>query len=228
MNAKISIPPSLVDLSYEKIKQDISKDFLKPGQKINIKQLCERYDVSETPIKQALNRLMMEGLVENIPRKGMKLKRITWAEIDEILDLRLMMESHLIPQVLTAVGSNQRLQEEFEKNLREHFEYVEKFSNTSEYFTVYDLDQKFHELYLKCSGNRMAVKVYNSLNSHAYATYLYGKQPREKTLAGVREHQMVYEALLERDSEKVLKLVQLHYKNAKEIIYLVLKIGNTI
>ena len=228
MNSEIKIPSSLVDLSYDKIRQDISKEFLKPGQKINIKVLSERYDVSETPIKQALNRLMMEGLVENIPRKGMKLKRITWAEIDEILDIRLMMESYFVPQVITAVGSNTRLQEEFQKNIKEHFEYVEKFSDTSEYFTAYHLDQKFHELYLKCSGNRKAVQVYNSLNSHAYATYLYGKQPREKTLSGVQEHQMVYESLLERNMGKSLNLIQLHYKNAKEIIYLVLKIGNNI
>ena len=61
---------TLVDVAYHKIRKDIIDEYLPAGQKINLSDLCARYGVSPTPIKQALNRLMAEGLVENIPRRA--------------------------------------------------------------------------------------------------------------------------------------------------------------
>ena len=61
---------TLVDVAYHNIRKDIIEEYLPAGQKINLSDLCTRYGVSPTPIKQALNRLMAEGLVENIPARA--------------------------------------------------------------------------------------------------------------------------------------------------------------
>ncbi|MFQ9473776.1 MAG: GntR family transcriptional regulator [Oscillospiraceae bacterium] len=53
---------TLVDVAYHNIRKDIIEEYLPAGQKINLSDLCTRYGVSPTPIKQALNRLMAEGL----------------------------------------------------------------------------------------------------------------------------------------------------------------------
>ena len=50
---------TLVDLAYRSIRRDIIEEVLSAGEKINLPLLCQRYGVSPTPIKQALNRLMM-------------------------------------------------------------------------------------------------------------------------------------------------------------------------
>lgn len=75
---------TLVDVAYHNIRKDIIEEYLPAGQKINLSDLCTRYGVSPTPIKQALNRLMAEGLVENIPRKGCRVRPFNWSELDEI------------------------------------------------------------------------------------------------------------------------------------------------
>ena len=58
---------TLVDLAYRSIRRDIIEEVLSAGEKLNLPLLCQRYGVSPTPIKQALNRLMMERLVEGSP-----------------------------------------------------------------------------------------------------------------------------------------------------------------
>ena len=56
-------PMTLVDKAYERIKADFARGALAPGEKIIFRDLVERYGISETPIKQALNRMVTEGLV---------------------------------------------------------------------------------------------------------------------------------------------------------------------
>lgn len=228
MVVNIITPTTLIEAAYANIKKDIMEDYLKPGSKIIIRELSERYSVSETPIKQALNRLVTEGLVESIPRKGMKVRNVTWSEIDDILSIRLMMDLYFIQPVMRALDDNIKLHAKFEENIKKNLEYAKNNENVSDYQTVYKLDHDFHELYLASSGNKKAVEVFNRLNSHAYSTYLYGKQPRSKTIEGVKEHQMIYDALCEKNEENAKKYLELHSINAKEKIYLTLKRANEI
>lgn len=219
---------TLIETTYANIKKDIIQGSIKPGSKIIVRELSERYSASETPIKQALNRLVTEGLVESIPRKGMKVKDVTWSEISDILEMRLMMDLFFVRPVIMTLDGSLELHAQFEENIRQDLEYAENNENVSEYQTVYKLDHDFHELYLKCSGNQKAVQVFNTLNSHVYSTYLYGKQPRAKTIEGIKEHRMIYDALCEKDEGKARRYIELHLNNAKEIIYLTLKVANII
>jgi len=228
LDTNINIPTTLIEAIYANIKKDIIEDYLKPGSKIIVRELSERYSASETPIKQALNRLVMEGLVESIPRKGMRVKNITWSEIDDIHDIRLMMDLYLVKRVITTLEDNVMLRAKFEENIAKHLEYAKNNENVSDYQTVYQLDHDFHELYLMSSGNKKILEVFNRLNTHAYSTYLYGKQLRSKTVAGVMEHQMIYDALCEKNEDKAKNCIELHSKNAKESIYLILKRANKI
>ena len=190
--------------------------------------MSERYSVSETPIKQALNRLITEALVESIPRKGMKVKNVTWSEISDIVEMRLMMDLYFVKLVIMTLDGNAGLHTEFEENIKKNLEHVKNNENVLKYQIAYKLDQNFHELYLMCSGNKKAVQVFNTLNSHVYSIYLYGKQPHIKTIEGVMEHQMIYDALCEGNEEKVKKCIEHHSHNVKEIIYLTVKRANQI
>ena len=219
-------PNTLVDFAYESIRKDITEEYLRASEKINLNQLCERYGISPTPIKQALNRLIVEGLVESIPRKGYRVRRINWREIDELFELRLMMELFFAPQVTQAVASNIIIQEKFEKNLEENTKLVQTYSTPQEYFKTYEMDQQFHELYILSSGNQAAIRTYKNLNTHTYAAYLFGKQPKSKTIEGIQEHQQIYDALRSGDVEEVRRRVALHNENARAKIQLTLKLNS--
>ena len=223
----IQEPSTLVDFAYDNIRRDIAEEILHAGDKVNLPLLCKRYGISPTPIKQALNRLIVEGLIENIPRKGYRIRRVNWQEIDELFELRLMIELYFAPHSTLTVENNVMIQDRFTKNLEANLTLVQNFTTQEEYFQTYELDQQFHELYILASGNQAALRTYKSLNTHTYAAFLFGKQPKEKTVDGVKEHQMIYQAMLNGDVEEVRRCVELHNKNARTKINTALKM-NTI
>ena len=64
---------TLTDQIYQDIKEDISSKIFQPGEKLNIKELARKYNVSDTPVKQALQRLADEKMVISTPNKAMSL-----------------------------------------------------------------------------------------------------------------------------------------------------------
>ena len=87
MDLKYFQSQTLVEVAYKALKKDIIERVFIPGQKIILREIHERYGISETPIKQALNRLIAEGIVESIPRKGVRVKKIKWEDIEELMDI---------------------------------------------------------------------------------------------------------------------------------------------
>ncbi|WP_242965088.1 GntR family transcriptional regulator [Petroclostridium xylanilyticum] len=210
---------TLVEVAYKALKKDITERTLIPGKKIVLRELSERYGISETPIKQALNRLITEGLVESIPRKGMKVKSIKWEEIEELLDIRFMIETYYIKQAIQIFKKDSDIKEKFLKNLTEHKQIIENVADVNDYFQNYYLDQEFHQLFIKCSGNKKILQIYNNLGTHTYAYYVYGRQDRAGMIAGVKEHEAIYNALVAQDEAELRKCIEIHMINAKNNIY---------
>lgn len=214
---------TLVDVAYKALKKDIAEGIIIPGQKVITRELHERYGISETPIKQALNRLITEGLVESIPRKGIKVRDICWEEIEELWDIRLMIETYYARRIMDNFNDAARVK--FAANIAEHTRIIENAVDLNDYFQNYYLDQEFHQLYIKCAGNKRIMRIYNNLGTHVYAYYIYGRQGREETIAGVREHEAIFAALVARDKAELRRCVELHLVNAKNKIDRILKRG---
>jgi DNA-binding GntR family transcriptional regulator len=87
-------PRSLRDAAYEAIKYRIITCVYKPGQYVNEAYLATELGFGRTPVHQALDRLMMEGLVSVLPRKGVFVKPVSLDEIIEIIDVRLLNEGY--------------------------------------------------------------------------------------------------------------------------------------
>ena len=172
MDYPLHPPGTLVDTIYDVIKKEIAASHLKPGEKLNSRVLAERYQVSETPIKQALNRLITEGLVESIPRKGMRVRMISWAEIDEILELRLMLDLFFVSDVIKNLRENPELTEQLNNTILCQTACLDLIEDADYYNRTYELDNRFHELYIASSGNSKALEVFHNLNSHVYSLSL--------------------------------------------------------
>ncbi|KAF0197625.1 MAG: transcriptional regulator GntR family [Bacillota bacterium] len=214
---------TLVEVAYKALKRDIAERAFLPGQKLITRELHERYGISETPIKLALNRLITEGLIESIPRRGFSVKNIDWEDIDELLDVRKMLETYYSSQILDNFQKDIHMQRQFLENITEHKRIVEHGVDINDYFQVYSLDYEFHQMFIRCAGNKRIAQVYDNLGTHVYAYYIYGKQSKEATIDGVREHEDIYEALVARDEVRLQQCVEMHLENAKVKIRNVLK-----
>ncbi len=77
---------------YDNIRADILACELAPGARIHENDLAARYDVSKSPVRDALLRLQVEGLIEVLPRKGYRVRPISINDVGELYEMRLLLE----------------------------------------------------------------------------------------------------------------------------------------
>lgn len=219
---------TLSDFAYEMVKKDIITGYLVAGDKLNIPTLVDRYGISATPIKEALTILSGEGLIDNVSRRGYFVKEISSTEIEDLFELRLMMELYFISKASESVSTSLVLQNKFEKNIEENLKLAKTYTDVEDYYQVYELDRQFHELIFISTGNHTALKMFKNLNTHAYALFLFGKQTREKTIEGIEEHKDIYEAMKTNNPEKAASILSLHAKNATDKISMAIRIEDVI
>src|SRR5687767_10822325 len=89
-------PQSLRDAAYDAIKHRIITCAFKPGEYLNEAYVSATLGIGRTPVHQAIDRLMLDGLVEVIPRKGVIVKLVSLEEIMQIVEVRLLNESYCV------------------------------------------------------------------------------------------------------------------------------------
>lgn len=209
---------SLVNLAYEQIKEDLARGYFKPGEKIVFRELVERYAISETPIKQALNRLVTEGLVESIPRRGMRICERSPSDFKETLDIRYILEDYFAPVVMETISFHTDILERMKRNVQRQYDLIQQMDQVETFMEYYRLDHEFHSTYIKWSGNHRAMQVYEGIGAHSFGNFLYHKKPKEKFLSGTREHEMIVEALEAQDLDALRKAIRVHVDNGKASI----------
>lgn len=84
--------PLLTDRAYERIRHDVITCVIAPGTEVSEAQLCALYKLGKAPVRMALNRLAHEGLLRAIPRRGYRVSPVTMQDIQDVFELRLMLE----------------------------------------------------------------------------------------------------------------------------------------
>ena len=226
--ASIESKQTLADKIYQDIKEDISSKQYMPGDKLNIKELSEKYNVSTTPVKQALQRLVDDKVAVNIPNKGVSIRTFTPQDLHEVFDIRLMMDTFFAKDVILTLKYNQDLRQQMINNLEAQHSFVENkdsLHNPDEYFA---LDLEFHSLFLAASGNQKAVNILLGIQPFTYTAGSYIKQPHERDLECVEEHQAILDAILASDLDALQKAVVQHLNNSKKAIQLIYNVNNIV
>lgn len=222
---------TLSERIYDLIRRDIITNQLKPGEKINIRELCERYQASETPIRLALNRLVSENIIDNFPRQGMRVKQMNIDLCEETFDTRIMLECYYLSNVVMTLNVNGAMRSAFRENLANNLQAVQQLdcnSSPDDYLTLYHYDIEFHHLLIKCTGNKLLMDLYQFLNPFLYINYVYNKQSKERLLTGIKEHEAILQALLDGDEALAKEALVTHLSNSKQVITSILKIEKII
>ena len=85
-------PESLLELAYQSLKENILRGIYPAGSRLPVDRLSRELSISSTPIKGALNRLVAEHLVEQVPRCGYAVVKLSMKDISEVLEIRKMFE----------------------------------------------------------------------------------------------------------------------------------------
>jgi DNA-binding GntR family transcriptional regulator len=194
---------SLNEVAYAAIKEKIIQGEFEPGSRIREDYLAEEIAISRTPVREAINRLVSEGLIINKARKGLYLIDPSPEEIGHYIDIRIALEKLAVESCIDHIedGQFQRIED-----VLDDFEYrlsKEKYEGCNQ------LDSEFHLLIAELSGNMKLFSMLQDLSSFFLQTRGREKKvhPREKNERTLREHKLIFEAIRNRDKRAAKKAI---------------------
>lgn len=217
MNGNVFERPSLTEIAYDEIKKKICLGKFGPGHKLVVDELVKAFAISNTPIKEALNRLIAEGLVEALPRRGMQVKVISPKEIKEICELRLVYETYCARKAVKVIGER----EDIKAKLTEAIDAFEKLLENQSDFDYHShtrVDEEFHQTIMSMADNDTLVREYSKLQTIQMSNnnYAYRELPLKRSKEAHKEHLAIYEALLKKDVELLIESIENHIKNIED------------
>ncbi|ASW04142.1 GntR family transcriptional regulator [Paraburkholderia aromaticivorans] len=193
-----------VQRSYDAIMAMVHSFQLRPGERLNESSLSRELGVSRTPLREAMNRLVSENVLDFVPTKGFFRKVIKPREIYELYELRLALES--AGARIAVVKSSDEDIDRVGAVLRQ-FTGIE--SQPFEIPRVVPYDELFHETIMSLSGNSEMLNALRSVNIRIRALRYLGVGA-SRFAAGQKEHRQIYSALKRRDADAVVELLTTH------------------
>ena len=195
-------------LVFEALKNDIINGNIKFGEKINENEYSIRYNISRTPLREALSKLEMMGIIERIPFKGVFLKKFDSNKVKEIYEIRLELE-YIIYKEIKDIMTDKHIKK-VEKIIAKSQKYtttnnLAKFSETLEEFDNYLYSLSKKELSLKIlSELSFYMNIFKKTNPNMQGT--------------VDEHEKIILALKEKNNDKIYLALEEHLDNAAEYV----------
>lgn len=185
--------PLLTDRAYERIKHDIICCAIAPGAEISEAQLCLQYKLGKAPVRMALSRLAHDGLVRVIPRRGYMVMPVTLKDIQDVFELRLMLEPAAARMAAGRVDA-QRL-----RTLDEVCRAGYQSGDVKSISRFLDANKAFHVAIAQATGNsRLADAIEKLLDEMTRLLHL-GLGLRNRSQEMQHEHRTLMKALVRGD-----------------------------
>lgn len=192
---------SLAGQAYLRLRQEILTCTLSPGQVVSERELARKYEISKTPIREALAQTCHDGLVQRLPGRGYMVAPITIKDIRDLFDLRLIMEVVAVERA--AQHPSSALISELKKMSDVRYIIDEPESHISFLRT----NREFHLALAEAAENRRLVSVLNDLFNEMERLFHLGLRLRDSSQEMVHEHQEVVTALEKGDVAGARKAV---------------------
>ena len=197
-------PANLSKEAAAGIQNMIFNGDLEPGERINEKILCEKFNLSRTPLREALKVLGSEGLIELLPNRGARVVRIESHTIDEIFPVMSILEG--LAGELAAINISD---EKFAEIQAAHFQMVLEFTR-GELAGYFFYNQRIHDLIVLSAGDKTLVAVYRALSKQIRLARLHANIPQERWKQAMNEHEAILKALEMRDGYRLGTLLREH------------------
>lgn len=181
---------NLTAIIYNQLKQRIIQWEYPPDYHLTEDALCQEFNVSRIPVREALRMLEENNLVEKIPHRGCMVKQPNLTEVNEIYDVRLALETHVV-ELLTRNGMNKKLWQE----LYDTWQKIEQDLNSPEssfgqqgveYYA--ELDQAFHAILALAAGNHFLCDTLNMIDERLHFLRLMDITSSDRLLTTCEQH----------------------------------------
>ncbi|RGY97792.1 GntR family transcriptional regulator [Clostridium sp. AM58-1XD] len=196
--------------AYEKLKEMILNNEFKAGSHLEEKDLCELLSISRTPLREAINRLAYENLVQTIPKKGIFVTELSIQFITELFQARKLIEPIVV--VLSAKNLNKdRLMDLRRKNI--------SLINSEDIMGLHKLDYELHEYLNSRCDNQHLLKSITYISDQFQRVRTQDFYPRERALKGANEHITIIDSLVNEDFDSLPQLIQTHITSTESFYF---------
>ncbi len=202
----------LRDVVFETLRDAIIKQVLKPGERLMEIQLADEMGVSRTPVREAIRKLELEGLVVMVPRKGAYVAGVSMKDIHEVYEVRAALE--MLAVTLAAERITDEELDALERQVLKESE-AEKNGDENALDNIIYIDSTFHDIIYQAAHNQRLVQFVNILQEQLqrFRAASLSRPGRSKT--ALLEHKQIVEALAERNGDLAAKLAKEHIENAE-------------
>lgn len=200
------------DAAYEAIRNGIRMGHILPGTRLQEAELASQLGTSKTPVREALGRLVGDGLATTSGRIGVYVTRLSRDEIVDLYEAREIIEPPL------ARLAAERATDEDIQALYESVAEFERALHADDIYSLMELDSQFHEMIASIAGNSMLADARERLdNCIAIARVTSLRRAQHKTSAlSLKEHNQICSAIANHDSKKAERRMAEHIRKRRQ------------
>ncbi len=215
MSAPTKARVSLADEVYAQLKSDIANFVLVPGDRFSEGEICDRLEVSRTPVRQALVRLQQEGQVEVLFRNGWRVLPLDFAKFDQLYDLRLLIETESVQRLCEGNTTGDAKASQAMLEQLSGIWLVPKSRRLRDNNQVSQLDEDFHCALVEATGNAEMLRVHRDITDRIRVIRKLDFTQGARIEATYEEHAKILQAILSKRTEQSRLLLKAHVESSQ-------------
>ncbi|MBV7275989.1 GntR family transcriptional regulator [Clostridium thailandense] len=200
------------EIVLERLRMAIIDGTLEQGDRLVETTVAENMGVSRTPVREAFRQLEIEGLAENVPRKGTIVKGISKKDIIEIYEIREMLEGLEFRLACFNISESQI------SELKGKISIMEQYIDNNDITGYWKAHGEFHDIILYCSGNKRLIDQMKQIYEYLSRLRNFTLVMNERRLQAMKEHKALIEAFEKKDEMLAEKIGREHTVNAKKFL----------
>ncbi|HZG79998.1 MAG TPA: GntR family transcriptional regulator [Brevibacillus sp.] len=194
---------------YKEIKSAILTGRILADEIFTEVKLAETLNTSRTPVRESLQDLLKEGLIISIPRKGLKVRKVTKNEMEQIFLLRKSIESEVIQKLASMIAKPQI------EMLKEICAEQEEAMNNGDEVSFISLDQEFHLTLTRLANYELVEQILVNLHNLSTLIGLQAVKKKNRMNEVLQEHRTIIQALSDKDALQAAASIIDHLANTK-------------
>ena len=203
----------LRDVVFNTLRQAILRGELKPGERLMEVQLANKLGVSRTPIREAIRKLELEGLVLMIPRKGAEVADITEKSLMDVLEVRKALEELAVQLCCDKITGK-----EIEELHRAADDFRRILKTSDDVTEIAEADVRFHDIIYLATGNQKLIQILNNLREQMYRYRVECIKRKESHPILIAEHAEIIRRIENKEKKEAADIVCRHIDNQAEVV----------
>jgi DNA-binding GntR family transcriptional regulator len=185
---------------------------LAPGSRISERELCARFGISRTPLREALKVLAREGLVELLPNRGARVARLDLKDVGDMFDLMGVLEA-----LAGRLAAARITEPELDEIRALHFEMLAAHARR-DLPAYFQRNQAIHEAVIRAARNPILATTYHGLAGRIRRARYLANMTIERWNEAVNEHEAMLAALSARDCERLARILGEHLDHKRAVV----------